>query len=177
MDSGIKKLIKTALLYGALCAGLLMVLFVVLFVGGKHPQMINPVLDIRLVLLPVFMFLSLKIYRDNLNGGVLHLWQGLIGGAIIVVVVGLLMMAFISIYGQLETEYVPRYVSEITQFFEKGRPAFVEQQGEEVLDAQLEKLPHTTAFALALDYFWKTLLIGVFWNIIISIIIRKQPKF
>ena len=40
----------------------------------------------------------------------------------------------------------------------------------------IDALPFTSSFDLAVDYFWKTIMIGIFLNIILAVVLRKQPK-
>jgi len=48
--------------------------------------------------------------------------------------------------------------------------------GENAYNRTLQKMPLTTSIDLALDYAMKTLLIGIPITIIISVLLRRQPK-
>ena len=161
--------------YGAAAAFLLMALFIALFYMGKHPINIS-VLDIRFLILPLFMAIAMKDFRDNKNEKSLHFWQGLSVGAIVFFTIGILISLFIIVFSIIDPDFLQMYIDDRIALIVDHRDAFVEQLGEVTVQEQLEKLPLTTSFNLAIDYFVRTIAIGLILNILISIILRKQPK-
>ena len=166
-------LIHVALRYGSVASLLLMVLFMVMFYLGKHPMSIPLFFDIRLLILPIFMVIGMKDFRDNLQSGNLHFWQGFSIGFIIFLTISFFMAFFIIVFVWADGSFLDSYIAERVQLLTQFRSHLAETIGDETIQLQLEKLPLTTSFDLAIDYFSKTLVIGLFLNIIISIILRK----
>lgn len=161
--------------YGAAASLLLISLFIALFYMGKHPINIS-VLDIRFLILPLFMVIGMKDFRDNKNKSTLHFWQGLSVGAIIFTTIGILVSLFIIAFSTMDPDFLQVYIDERITLITDHKEAFIEKLSETTVQGQLEKLPLTTSFNLAIDYFVRTLAIGLILNVIISIILRKQPK-
>lgn len=171
-----KPLVSVPVQYGAVASALLMILFVVLFYSGKHPMSIPVFFDIRILILPLFMVIAMKDFRDNKNGGVLHFWQGFSIGFITFVMLAIIISFFIMIFVAIDPDFLQFYINERVNLLIEHRDQLTESIGEETVQLQLDKLPFTTSIDLAIDYFIKTLGIGIFLNIIISIILRKQPN-
>ncbi|MDH5366829.1 MAG: DUF4199 domain-containing protein [Cyclobacteriaceae bacterium] len=171
-----KTLVSVPVQYGAAASALLMILFVVLFYSGRHPMSIPVFFDVRFVILPLFMVIAMKDFRDNRNENVLHFWQGLSIGFILSAVVAIIMSLFIILFVAIDPDFLQLYIDERVKLLTEHRHQLTETIGDETIQLQLDKLPFTTSYNLAVDYFFKTLGIGVFSNIIISIILRKQPN-
>jgi len=169
-----KNLIAVPVLYGSAASLLLMLLFVVMFYNGRHPMSIPVFMDIRLIILPLFMFIGMKDFRDLKNGRVLHFWQGFSIGFITFVTIGVLMSIFIIAFVMADADFLQFYVDERVSLLTEHRLQLAETINNQTIQDQLDKLPLTTSFDLAIDYFFKTLGIGLFLNIIISILLRKQ---
>jgi len=171
-----KPLLAVPLKFGALASGLLMLLFIVLFYANRHPLGIPIVLDVRLLILPLFMFLAMKEFRDVRNNNSMHFWQGLTVGAITFMLLGVLMAVFLVLFSAVDPDFLASYINERLTLIADYKLQLIEQLVEETLKYQLAKLPLTTSFDLAIDYFLKTTMIGIVLNIIIAIILRKQPN-
>ncbi|MDH5474985.1 MAG: DUF4199 domain-containing protein [Cyclobacteriaceae bacterium] len=162
--------------FGGVASALLIVLFVVLFYMGRHPMGIPIVFDVRFVILPLFMVIAMKDFRDNKNNNTLHFWQGLSVGFVTLLVISFFMSLFIIFFVAVDQDFLQIYIEERTNLLLEHQAQLTESISEEAFQLQLDKLPLTTSFDLAIDYFFKTLGIGVFLNIIIAILLRKQPN-
>ena len=172
-----KPLIQTPLKYGAIASGLLALLFTVLFyIVGKHPLFVALFFDIRLIILPIFLFFAMKDFRDSRNGSVLHFWQGLMIGFITFTTIGILMAGFIMVLAEFSTNFLSEYISSRIEVLEIQIGQLTDNTSKTIFQEQIDKMPFTSPFDLAVDYFWKTILIGIFLNIILAVVLRKQPK-
>jgi hypothetical protein len=169
--------VQVALKYGFFMALLLGAVFVSLFYVGRHPLLIPVIYDVRILLLAVFIFFSVKEFRDYQNGGVLHFWQGILVGLVLTVTVGLLMLIIILTFGAVEENLLSGYLTEMTAQLADNKEEFLQAIGEEAYQNTLRKLPSTTLGDLALDYYLKSFGIGLFLSIIISVILRRQIKY
>lgn len=171
-----KPLIQVPLKFGVIASVLLALLFIVLFSSGRHPLFIALIFDIRLVLLPAFLFFAMKAFRDSENGGIMHFWQGLTIGFITFTCIGLLMGGFIMFIAEYSSDFLNQYISSRLEVLELQIGQLTDETSQSVFQEQIDKMPLTRPFDLAVDYFWKTVLIGIFLNIILAVVLRKQPK-
>src|SRR5688572_18489742 len=169
-------LISIGLQWGALSGALTIVLVIAMYYIGRHPLMISPFMDFRILLLGVCIFFSLKELRDGHQKGALHFFQGMIASFIMVVVAAtvasILLMAFCSI----ESSFIPSYVTAMTAYLKTFPPEDIARIGKDVYDRNLEQLPATNSKQIASLYFMQSLMIGFFVSIILSVILRKEPK-
>lgn len=173
----IPPILQVPLKFGAAASLLIIILLVFLYYIGKHPLLIPIFVDFRLLLLPIFIFLSIKEFRDYKNEKILQFWQGMFIGLVCYIVIGLLAGICIYIFSEImEPEFLRDFIRISTQQLTENKEQFLEAIGPEAYNSALEKLPLTTSIDLAKDYFLKTIVIGVFFTIIISVILRKQPK-
>lgn len=167
---------RIPLTYGLL-GGLLNVVFLILFYYlGKHPLLIPPYFDSRIFLIAILLFFALKEVRDYFFGGILYLWQGMLG--CLVFLGGMILMGWIGIivFNAYEPGFVTLYIDQgVAQL--KGIPAeIVNQIGQQAVDEELKMLPEMTALKMAKKFTGQTLILGFFITIIISVISRRQPK-
>ena len=162
-------------------AGLLAtIVLIVLYYVGRHPFLIAPFLDFRILLFGIFIFFTLKEFRDYLQQGLLYFWQGLFGSFIVVVVASSLAGVGLWVFGILETDFIPDYVREMTAYLQK----FTEEDlarariGKETYERNLAQLPATNISKLVQTHFAQGMMIGLFISLILSVILRKtnQPQ-
>src|SRR5688572_1405497 len=100
-------LISIGIQWGAMAGILAIVLVIAMFYMGRHPLMISPFMDFRILLLGVCIFFGLKEFRDVHQQGTLFFWQGMVASFVLVVVAAtfasLLLLAFCS----FESSFIP----------------------------------------------------------------------
>lgn len=169
-------LIKLAIRYGIIAGLLAVTLLVTLFYIGQHPMMISPFLDFRIALLGIFIFFCLKDFRDNYHDGVLYFWQGMIGSYILIFTSMLVASAGVFILGKVNTSFVTRYIELRTQYLKSFPAEDIRQIGEAAYQDVLRLVSKTGSWELAQAYFGQGIIIGLFISIILTVILRKQPK-
>ncbi len=169
-------MLQVAVKYGLIGSFLVMILIVVMYNLGKHPMMIPVVLDFRMILFPLFLVLAMRDFRIYRNQGIMHMWQGLGLGIMTYVIIGMVGAWFIYGYAIYHPDFLKDYVDFYLEQLQTSKEVFIESVGIEAYEHALEKLPLTTARDLALDYFIKSMPLGLFWTIILSVIIRRKPK-
>lgn len=176
MFSSVRHLLFLAVRNGLIAAVLAFMLLLALYYMGKHPFLFPIYFDFRLILLSVFLVMTLKEFRDDFQEGILYFGQGMIGSFVFTLVYALVVSAFIwgfcLIVPAFLTSYIDTAIAQLTSI----EPAVIEQLGKEVFDQNVNKLPGTKGSDLALDYAGKTFIISFFISIIISVILRSQPK-
>ncbi len=143
---------------------------------GKSPLLINPYMDFRILLFAVLIFFCLKEIRDFYQGGVLPMWQGVGSSLFFLVVTSIIAAIGILIFGALQPAFLANYISELTLQIQGLPEETVKQIGKDVLESNLKALPATNIGDLAGLYMWQSFVMGFFISVIISVILRRQPK-
>lgn len=162
--------------YGAIAAVLSIGLNVMMYYLGRHPVMISPFLDFRVFLYGVFIFFTLKEYRDFHNAGALHFFQGMLGSLVMVATAGVLGSVLYRIFGVFEPDFVPEYIKLMTEYIRGFPEEEVARIGKDVIERNLEALPSTNMAQLASSYLVQSFGIGLFISILLSVVLRKEPK-
>ncbi len=168
-------LIQTAIRFGLIGAAMNIIALLVLFYIGKHPLLLNPLIDARWPLYGLFVFFSLKVFRDE-NKEVLHFWQGLALGFLVYLIMAQMAAAFIAVFASVEsTQFLSEYIRIATEQISANREVLIENNiSEKTLTDALQILPTTTANNLAFDYFLKSMPIGLILTLILSIVMRRK---
>ena len=136
----------------------------------------NPLLDVRIIdilLLTIFIFFSIKEFRDRYNSGQLHFWQGVSIGFMTYITIAIISAISILILIQIDPELLQNYIESRVAFIKANDATLIEEIDEQAYIDALEGVKKTTALDLVLDDFLKKSIIGLFLTIIIAIILRK----
>ena len=68
----VKKLLRISARYGVVGGVLAFVLLLIMYYLGRHPLVTSPFFDFRILLFGIFIFFTLKEFRDYEQGGVLY---------------------------------------------------------------------------------------------------------
>lgn len=159
-------------LYGSLIN---IIAILMLYYFGKHPLLLNPLFDARLPLFIIFIFFSLKTYREQYNEGVMHFWQGMTVGVVNYMSMAITVALFIQIFAGIEsTGFLSEYVQLVTDKIMANKESFIESIGQKTFDDTLKQLPATTALHLAADFLLKSMPVGLFLTIILAVLMRRN---
>ncbi len=167
---------KVAGKYGLIGGFICCLVITVLFWIDKHPFLVPIIFDFRVVLFPILIFFSLKEIRDYCQGGILFFWQGMIYSYAMLMTAALVASSFVWTLASWHSTFLSSYITKLLQQFSDNQRVIIENVGKEAYEQQLAKLPSTSAADLSADYFLKSMIIGLFLTIILSVILRKQPK-
>lgn len=146
-----------------------------LFYTGRHPLLLSPLFDARLPLYLIFILFSMKIYRDQYNGGIMHFWQAMTVGIVNYMSMALIVSLFIQIFAGIEsTHFLSSYIRLASDQMIANKAAFVETIGLSTFEDTMKQLPSTTALHLAADFLLKSMPVGLFLTIIISVFMRRK---
>src|SRR5690606_5535617 len=168
-------LLNVCVRYGLIAGVLNIVLLIITFYVGRHPLMISPYLDFRIVLVGTFVFFALRAFRGTRNRGTLYFGQGMMGSYTVIFIAALVAALGLMLFAALEKEFVAYYVEAMTRYLQDFSPEDIESIGRDVYDRNVSLLPATNSRMLAISYFGQGILIGLFVTIILSVILRKQP--
>lgn len=164
--------LRNGLIAGILAAVLLIALFYI----GRHPMLIMPYADFRVVLFGIFIFFTLKEFRDSYQEGILHFFQGMVGSFIMIMTAAVLSALFVWAFAELQPDFITEFIK---QGLESAKIQYAQASTETEkngLRVILENIPATNGRSMAKQHFAQSLIIGLFVSIILSIILRKQPK-
>lgn len=151
-------------------------LVVALFYIGRHSFLIPVYFDFRIPLFGIFLFFTLKEYKSRIDDGILYFWEGMAGSFSFLLGFSVLAAFGILIFGSLEDQFVPSYISLFREQARTFPPEVIEKIGKENFEKTLRELDSTTLLELIKTYIYQSFLIGFFVSIILSVILRKQPK-
>jgi len=170
-------LIGISLRNGSIAGLLAGVLLIIMYFIGPHPMLILPYADFRILLFGIFIFFTLKEFRNNHQEGVLSFGQGMVGSLLFVTVAATVGAVVVLIYSKINPEFVSDFIKqglESARSFSENS-ALTEPEKNRIT-VMIEALPSTNAKGLAGQHFVQSLMIGFFISIILSVILRKQPK-
>ena len=169
-------LIKLSIRYGAIAAALSSALLIAMYYMGSHPLMIAPFLDFRVLLYGVFIFFCLKEFREEYQQGGLFFWQGMVGSFFLVTVAGTFSSLLLWGFCEIETNFISSYIKAVTEYLNTFSQDDINRIGKDMFESNLKSLPATNAKQVAGKYFVQSMMIGFFVSIILSVILRREPK-
>ena len=171
-----KKLLRISVRYGTVGGILAFVLLMIMYYLGLHPLVTSPFLDFRIMLFGIFIFFTLKEFRDYEQQGVLYFAQAMIGGFAVIIIMTTITSVLLHVFGTFEKDFVGTYIEQVSSYWRSFSKQDVERIGKEIYERNLASLPATNMAQLTRTYFVHGLVIGFFINIILSVILRRQPK-
>lgn len=168
-------LIRVPLKYG-ITGGLLVILaFVVLLVSDENPLLVLQPFDF--LLLPLFLFFSIKDFRDNYNGRLMFFWEGMTVGFFCYISIALLSSLFIILFLHwCDCNLLAEFITNKLEILESGKTRLIEEMGQTTYDETYAEVASTTAFIVALDSLMKKCILGLLFTIMLSMILRTKPK-
>jgi Protein of unknown function (DUF4199) len=161
--------------FGFIGSLMIILALLVLFYLDRHPLLLNPILDARIPLYALIIFISFKVFKDQYSGGVLHFWQGMTMGMIAYILMAFGAALFIYIFSSLSgTHFLSEYIRISTGQLVANKDLFIETIGEKTYTDTLAQLPNTRPIHLAVDYLLKSMPIGLFLSLILSILLRNK---
>lgn len=164
--------VRNGLLAGVV--GMMMLLG--LYFLGRHPFLIPPYMDFRIILFGVLLFFTLKEFRDYFQKGTLYFWQGMFMSLIFTSIFALVALVIMWGFAALNPRFVSSYISLTLDQLKATPPEIIERIGKTQFERSVKALPAVRGIDLAMLYFWQSFIISFFVSIIISVILRRQPK-
>jgi hypothetical protein len=166
------RLVSVPLKYGAIGGAMIAGLFLIFYFFGK-----NPLIEIKYIDIPflaIFIFFSLKEFRDRYNDRELHFWQGVSGGVLTYLTIAMISAFFILVLTVLiDPGITTNYIESRVALLNENKQTLIDSIDEQAYFDALEGVKKTTPLDLAFDDFLKKSIIGLFLTIIIAVILRK----
>lgn len=169
-------LVMVMLRFGLIAGALITLLMIGFFYLGQHPLLVSPYLDFRILLFGVFIYFGVREFREVHHNGLLYFWQGMIGSYLLVFISMLVASAGVLIFSQAEPRFVSSFVETYTTYLKSFAPEDIERIGKQAYEGKLASVSLMNGMQLAQSYFIQGIVIGLFVGVILSAILRKQPK-
>jgi hypothetical protein len=165
---------QTSLKFGLMGGILIVILFVVMVFFEINPLVASKKLDFGFIILPIFIFFSVKEFRDFKNEGKLRFWQAIALGMLTLFILSalsaIIVWSFLSLFSD---DFLKQYIIDRTYLLEEYKPMILESTSEEVYERTFKDLQNVTPAILAFDDFIKKIFTGIFITLIISVILRR----
>lgn len=155
-----------------LAGGLLLVVgFLLLHFLGTEP--VGMILIFGYVATPVFVFAGIKHFRDKHNGGELFFSQGMSVGFFVYTLMAFISALFIWVFMVFQPEVFEVFKASNIALLEQKEALLTEQLGQESFEETYLNIQAMTVFDVALNDFLRKIIPGLFFTIIISIILKR----
>ncbi|AHM62544.1 hypothetical protein D770_21475 [Flammeovirgaceae bacterium 311] len=164
--------LSTGLKYGITGGVLAIVFFLVMWLLKENPLGMLRLFDF--VILPVFIFFTLKEFRDYRQGGKLTYSQGMTVSFVCYTSLALISALFIFIFlTYADTGLLLRHQQENLAVLTDDSQRWIDELGQQTYDKAIEEVKRTSALDLALDDLIKKIFIGLFLTGIITLFLKK----
>lgn len=163
---------KAAYLFGILGGVFCGLAFIAVYLLGNEPISFTEIFGY--ILIPLFVFFGIKNFKNNENGGELAFGQGMTVGFFIYSILALISAIVIFIFLQIDPVIFEEYRSSNLDLLGEKKNEIIEQLDEASYDATLKNLSNMTIFDVVFNDFLRKLIPGLFFTIIISIILKNS---
>jgi hypothetical protein len=168
------KYLKTAYQFGALGGVLSVASFIFLSFWNTDPTNLN--LIFGYLITPIALFLGIKFFKEYNNGGYLSFAEGMTVGFVTYLLIGVISSLGIVLFLTVSPELFSSIQDSKWSVLEENREVIIAQVGLDSFELTQSNLKKISVWDIALnDGIWK-IIPGLFFSIIISIILRKNPN-
>lgn len=165
---------KSAYLFGVLGGVLGIISFFTLSFFREDPTTLN--LIFGYVIVPISIYLALRYFKDYSNGGYISFAEGMSVGFVAYMIIAIISFVGIFLILSFDSSLFEIIKSSKIDTLVTSKETIVSQVGENSFEATLESVKGMDISDVALnDAIWK-IVPGLFFTIIISIILRKNPN-
>lgn len=163
--------LKASYLFGIL--GGLLCLFTIgtMYILGTDPVGFTEIFGYMII--PIFVFLGVKNFRDNMNGGELGFGQGMTTGFFVYSILALISAIGIFIFLRLDPSVFADFKSSNIFLLEESKEVLIKQLDEKAYKKTLQNISNMTVLDVAINDFLRKVFPGLFVTIIISIILKR----
>lgn len=128
------------------------------------------------VIVPIVVFLTIKFFKDYGNGGFLSFSEGMTVGFVAYMILGIISGVGIWLILTFSLDLFGLILDSKLQVLSENKELIINQVGEESYETTLKSIQEMKPWDVGLnDALWK-IIPGLFFTIIISIILRKTSN-
>lgn len=162
--------LKFGLVGGAISA----MLFGGIYFFGENPLVVYRQFDFSFLLLPLFLFFSIREFRDFGNNRELRFWQGMSVGFLTYMIIAFVSALFVWVFVSfVDIQLLAGYIDDRLRLITIMKEEMIETMGEVVYETAYSEVQGITAVEVAMDDFLKKIFIGLFLTVLISVFLRK----
>jgi hypothetical protein len=166
------QLYKVPLKYGFAGGAISIVLFLTLYFSEGEPLSNIRIFDF--ILIPLFVFFTIKELRDYKYNGKLLYWQGMTAGFVCYLLIALISAFTIWIFLDIvDPALFVAHKQENIAILTNESAKWIEQLGQADYKKTLADLHTVTPFSLAADDFLKKILTGLLLTTVIAIVLKR----
>ncbi|EON78018.1 hypothetical protein ADIS_1557 [Lunatimonas lonarensis] len=163
--------LSASLPFGLAGGILLAVGFTLLYALGAEP--VGMVLIFGYVIVPLFVFAGIKQFRDKHNGGELFFSQGMSVGFFVYTLMALISATFIGLFIVMQPEVFEVFKASNIALLETKRELLIGQLGEKSYEDTFSSIQAMSLSDVVINDFLRKIIPGLFFTIIISIILKR----
>lgn len=168
MDRYFKGAVWFGVIGGAFCG----LAFIVFYFVGVEPISFTEIFGY--IIIPIFVFLGIKNFKDNMNNRELYFGQGMTVGFFVYSLLALISSMVIFIMLHIDTAVFEDYKAAALTLLAEKTDVIMEQLGQESYEVTVESMSKMTILDVALNDFLRKLVPGLFFTIILSIVLKNS---
>ncbi|EPR69033.1 DUF4199 domain-containing protein [Cyclobacterium qasimii] len=167
--------LKAALPFGLYGGGLCFLGYLTIYWLDIEPISMN--LIIGYLVTPIFVFFSVKSFRDNFNAGNLYFGQGMTVGFFTYTIIAMISAMYVFGSIQLDEELFTTFRQINLELMSANKTILEEKLNVAAYEETYANISKMTIFDVALNDFLRKIFPGLFFTIIISIILKRNVEF
>lgn len=169
------KYIEAARLFGVIGGVFCGIGFVVFYFIGVEPISFTEILGYLII--PVFVFFGIKNYKNSVGQGELGFGQGMTVGFFVYSILALISAMVIFIMLHVDPAIFEVYKSSHQTLLEEKREDIVEQLGPASFEITVKNISQMSILDVVLNDFLRKLIPGLFFTIILSIVLKNSKTY
>jgi hypothetical protein len=145
--------------------------FFVMYSLDKDPISFTEVFGYAII--PVFVFLGIKNFKDRLNEGELSFGQAMTVGFFVYSILALISAMSIFIFIMGDPEVIVGFRTSNLELLKENKEVLMAQLDQASYDRTYDNIYNMTVFDVAFNDFLRKIFPGLFYTIIISIILKR----
>ncbi|MEX2591489.1 MAG: DUF4199 domain-containing protein [Anditalea sp.] len=168
------KYFKAAYLFGLLGGAFCGIAFLVIYFLDKDPISFTEIFGYAII--PVFVFLGIKNFKDRMNEREMSFGQAMTVGFFVYSILALISAMVIFVFLNVAPEIFDGYRTSNLDLLVEKKEVLIAQLDQESYDRTHENISNMTIFDVAVNDFLRKVFPGLFFTIIISIILKRTKN-
>ncbi|WP_162343518.1 DUF4199 domain-containing protein [Cyclobacterium salsum] len=160
--------------FGFSGAGLCLLGMLVMYFLDVEPVSMN--LIIGYIFTPIFVFFAIKSFRDSYNQGELFFSQGMTVGFFVYTLMAVLSALYVLIFLQVEPQAFETFRQVNLNLMLDNQEVLKEQLNEKAYTDTYDSIADMSRWDVAINDFLRKIFPGLFFTIIISIILKRSNQ-
>lgn len=165
---------KSAVNYGAIYALGCFAVFITVYWMGFNP--IGEASVFAIWIPPLIIYLSIRYYRNHLNGGIMTFGYGMQTGMLTAASGGLLYALMVYIFCKvIDPSVIEEYKEQLLNNLEQTEQMMISIMGEDMYNKSVEDLKNINLGSQVMSEYMAKLFSGVIYSLIASAILKRKP--